>query len=41
MVEPNSNLAILNLLAGSGAGFDIVSCGELTRVIAPGGDRKM
>lgn len=37
-VKANSNLAILNLLACAGAGFDIVSGGELARVIAAGGD---
>ncbi len=37
-VKANSNLAILALLAGLGAGFDIVSGGELARVIAAGGD---
>ena len=37
-VKANGNLAILNLLARLGAGFDIVSAGELQRVIAAGGD---
>ncbi len=37
-VKANSNLAILNLLAKLGAGFDIVSIGELERVIRAGGD---
>jgi len=37
-VKANSSLAILNLLARLGAGFDIVSGGELARVIAAGGD---
>jgi len=37
-MKANSNLAILNLLAQQGAGFDIVSGGELLRVIAAGGD---
>lgn len=37
-VKANSSLAILNLFARLGAGFDIVSGGELTRVIAAGGD---
>lgn len=37
-VKANSNLAILNLLAKEGAGFDIVSGGELHRVIKAGGD---
>ena len=36
-VKSNSNLAILRLLAGLGAGFDIVSEGELRRVLAAGG----
>jgi diaminopimelate decarboxylase len=36
-MKANSNLAILNLLARLGAGFDIVSGGELARVIAAGG----
>ncbi|HEX2531520.1 MAG TPA: diaminopimelate decarboxylase [Burkholderiaceae bacterium] len=39
-VKANSNLAILNLLKEYGAGFDIVSGGELLRVIAAGGDPK-
>ncbi|CAA9892606.1 Diaminopimelate decarboxylase [Candidatus Methylobacter favarea] len=37
-VKANSNIAILNLLARLGSGFDIVSLGELVRVIAAGGD---
>jgi diaminopimelate decarboxylase len=37
-VKSNSNLAVLNLLGGAGSGFDIVSGGELLRVIAAGGD---
>ena len=37
-VKANSNIAILNLLARQGAGFDIVSGGELERVLAAGGD---
>jgi len=37
-VKANSNLALLALLARLGAGFDIVSGGELARVIAAGGD---
>ncbi len=37
-VKANSNLAILNVFARLGAGFDIVSGGELARVIAAGGD---
>jgi diaminopimelate decarboxylase len=36
-VKANSNLAILNLLARLGSGFDIVSGGELERVLAAGG----
>lgn len=36
-VKANSNIAILNLFAKLGAGFDIVSIGELKRVIAAGG----
>jgi len=36
-VKANSNLAILNLFARLGAGFDIVSGGELQRVLAAGG----
>lgn len=39
-VKANSNLAILNALARLGSGFDIVSLGELERVIAAGGDTK-
>jgi len=37
-VKANSNLAVLNVLARLGAGFDIVSGGELQRVLAAGGD---
>lgn len=37
-VKANSNLAVLGLLANLGAGFDIVSGGELARVLAAGGD---
>lgn len=37
-VKANSNIAILNLLARLGSGFDIVSVGELERVLAAGGD---
>jgi diaminopimelate decarboxylase len=37
-VKANSNLAVLGLLARLGAGFDIVSGGELARVLAAGGD---
>ena len=36
--KANSNLAVLNLFARLGSGFDIVSGGELARVIAAGGD---
>ena len=36
-VKANSNLALLNLLARLGSGFDIVSGGELARVLAAGG----
>ena len=39
-VKSNSNLAVLNLMAKLGAGFDVVSEGELRRVIAAGGDPK-
>lgn len=37
-VKANSNLAVLNVLARRGSGFDIVSGGELQRVLAAGGD---
>ena len=37
-VKANSNIAILKLLASLGSGFDIVSGGELQRVLAAGGD---
>ncbi|MGE3297457.1 MAG: diaminopimelate decarboxylase [Porticoccaceae bacterium] len=37
-VKANSNLAVLDLLARLGAGFDIVSVGELERVLRAGGD---
>ncbi|MEM7401118.1 MAG: diaminopimelate decarboxylase [Pseudomonadota bacterium] len=37
-VKANSNLAVLNLLAKLGSGFDIVSIGELERVLRAGGD---
>jgi len=37
-VKANTNLAVLNLLARLGSGFDIVSGGELARVLAAGGD---
>jgi diaminopimelate decarboxylase len=37
-VKANSNLAVLDVLARLGSGFDIVSGGELRRVLAAGGD---
>jgi len=37
-VKANSNLAVLNLMARMGSGFDIVSVGELERVLLAGGD---
>lgn len=37
-VKANSNLAVLNVLARLGSGFDIVSGGELERVLAAGGE---
>ncbi|MGO2509260.1 MAG: diaminopimelate decarboxylase [Vibrio hibernica] len=39
-VKANSNIGVLNVLARLGSGFDIVSGGELERVIAAGGDAK-
>ena len=39
-VKANSNLGLLNLLARLGSGFDIVSVGELERVLAAEGDPK-
>lgn len=39
-VKANSNLAVLNVLARLGAGFDIVSGGELARVLRAGGDAR-
>src|SRR3954465_4611474 len=39
-VKANSNLAVLATLARLGAGFDIVSAGELARVLAAGGDAR-
>lgn len=39
-VKANSNLAVLNVFARLGAGFDIVSLGELKRVLAAGADPK-
>lgn len=37
-VKANSNIAVLDVLARLGSGFDIVSVGELERVLAAGGD---
>jgi diaminopimelate decarboxylase len=37
-MKANSNLAVLRTLANLGSGFDIVSAGELQRVVAAGGD---
>ncbi|WP_394357258.1 MULTISPECIES: diaminopimelate decarboxylase [Acinetobacter] len=37
-VKSNSNIAVLNVLAKMGSGFDIVTGGELARVLAAGGD---
>lgn len=37
-VKANSNIAVLNILARLGSGFDIVSVGELERVLVAGGD---
>lgn len=39
-MKANSNLAVMRTLANQGGGFDIVSGGELKRVIAAGGDPK-
>ena len=39
-VKANSNLAVLGALARLGSGFDIVSGGELARVLAAGGDAR-
>lgn len=39
-VKANSNIGVLNLLARLGSGFDIVSVGELERVLAAGGDAR-
>lgn len=39
-VKANSNLAVLNVFARMGSGFDIVSGGELQRVLAAGGDAR-
>jgi len=40
-MKSNSNLAVLRTLANLGGGFDIVSAGELQRVIAAGGDPRL
>lgn len=40
-VKANSNLAVLSLLAGEGSGFDIVSGGELYRVVQAGGSPEL
>ncbi|MDO7083915.1 diaminopimelate decarboxylase [Pseudocolwellia sp. AS88] len=39
-VKANSNIAVLNVMARLGSGFDIVSKGELARVLEAGGDPK-
>src|SRR5262245_23932642 len=39
-VKANSNLAVLRVLAREGSGFDVVSGGELARVLKAGGDPK-
>ncbi|GLO60594.1 diaminopimelate decarboxylase [Vibrio sp. MACH09] len=39
-VKANGNIGVLNILARLGSGFDIVSGGELERVLAAGGDAK-
>lgn len=39
-VKANSNIALLNILARLGSGFDIVSLGEMQRVLVAGGDPK-
>lgn len=39
-VKANSNLGVLNVLVRLGSGFDIVSIGELQRVLHAGGDAK-
>ncbi len=39
-VKANSNLAVLDVFARRGAGFDIVSAGELKRALAAGADRQ-
>jgi len=40
-VKANSNLAVINTLAGLGSGFDVVSAGELFRVKKAGGDSSL
>ena len=40
-MKANSNLSVLRLLSELGAGFDVVSGGELRRVVAAGGDPKL
>jgi diaminopimelate decarboxylase len=37
-MKANSNLSVMRVLANLGSGFDVVSAGELQRVIAAGGD---
>jgi diaminopimelate decarboxylase len=39
-MKANSNLSVMRVLANCGSGFDVVSAGELKRVIAAGGDPK-
>ena len=39
-MKANSNLSVMRVLANCGSGFDVVSAGELQRVIAAGGDPK-
>ena len=39
-MKANSNLSVMRTLANLGSGFDVVSAGELERVIAAGGDPK-
>lgn len=39
-VKANSNIAVLNLLAKINSGFDVVSLGEIQRIIAAGGDTR-
>jgi diaminopimelate decarboxylase len=39
-MKANSNLSVMRTLANLGSGFDVVSAGELQRVIAAGGDPK-